>query len=119
KPTRSHSGERMLPWLFASLRGYRIGWLPRDFIAGMMLAAIAIPGQLATARLAGVPPETGLYAFSAGSPPLSVLGAHRLLLVAARSPHSPIFPRAPASLSAAPPPPHAAPGPALSATGGG
>src|SRR5262245_31097822 len=47
----------MLPWLFASLRGYRIGWLPRDFVAGLMLAAIAIPGQLATARLAGMPPE--------------------------------------------------------------
>ena len=40
----------MPPWLLASLHGYRIGWLPRDLIAGLMLAAIAIPGQLATAR---------------------------------------------------------------------
>ena len=47
-------------WLFASLRGYRLGWLPRDLVAGLMLAAIAIPGQLATARLAGMLPETGL-----------------------------------------------------------
>jgi len=38
----------MLPWLFASLRGYRIGWLPRDFIAGVMLAAIAISQYLIT-----------------------------------------------------------------------
>jgi hypothetical protein len=29
----------MLLWLFASLHGYRIGWLPRDFVAGLMLAA--------------------------------------------------------------------------------
>ena len=29
----------MLPWLFASLRGYRIGWLPGDLVAGLMLAA--------------------------------------------------------------------------------
>src|ERR1044072_3222355 len=58
----------MLPWLFASLRGYRIGWLPRDFVAGLMLAAIAIPGQLATARLAGVPAGARLYALAAGSP---------------------------------------------------
>src|SRR6266568_8443404 len=65
----------MLPWLFASLRGYRIGWLPRDFIAGMMLAAIAIPGQLATARLAGMPPETGLYAFAAGSLAFAAFGS--------------------------------------------
>jgi sulfate permease, SulP family len=43
------------------LRGYRIAWLPRDLIAGLMPAAIAIPRQLATARLAGTPPETGLY----------------------------------------------------------
>ena len=56
----------MPAWLFASLRGYRIAWLPRDLVAGLMLAAIAIPGQLATARLAGMPPETGLYAFAAG-----------------------------------------------------
>ena len=50
-------------WFFASLRGYQIKWLSRDLVAGLMLAAIAIPGQLATARLAGMPPETGLYAF--------------------------------------------------------
>jgi sulfate permease, SulP family len=57
----------MSAWLFISLRGYRIEWLPRDLIAGLMLAAIAIPGQLATARLAGMPPQTGLYACAAGS----------------------------------------------------
>src|SRR5262249_309 len=85
----------MLPWLFASLRGYRIGWLPRDFIAGMMLAAIAIPGQLATARLAGMPPETGLYAFAAGSLAFPPLGANPFLSVAAGSPLPPLFPLAP------------------------
>jgi MFS superfamily sulfate permease-like transporter len=60
--------------LFASLRGYRIGWLPRDLVAGLMLAAIAIPGQLATARLAGMPPATGLYAFAAGSLAFAAMG---------------------------------------------
>src|SRR6516225_6985647 len=81
----------MLPWLFASLRGYRIGWLPRDFIAGMMLAAIAIPGQIATARLAGMPPETGLYAFAAGSLAFAAFGANRFMSVAADSTIAPIF----------------------------
>ena len=56
----------MPAWFFASLRGYRIELLLRDSVAGITLAAIAIPGQLATARL-GMPPETGLYAFAAGS----------------------------------------------------
>src|SRR5205807_5437552 len=81
----------MLPWLFASLRGYRIGWLPRDFVAGLMLAAIAIPGQLATARLAGMPPETGLYAFAAGSLAFAAFGANRFMSVAADSTIAPIF----------------------------
>jgi len=36
--------------LFASLRGYRIGELPRDFVAGLMLAAVAIPGQAIRSR---------------------------------------------------------------------
>jgi MFS superfamily sulfate permease-like transporter len=81
----------MPPWFFASLRGYRIEWLPRDLIAGIMLAAIAIPGQLATARLAGMPPETGLYAFAAGSLAFAAFGANRFMSVAADSTIAPIF----------------------------
>jgi MFS superfamily sulfate permease-like transporter len=90
----------MPPWLFASLQGYRIGWLPRDFVAGLMLAAIAIPGQLATARLAGMPPETGLYAFAAGSLAFAVFGANRFMSVAADSTIAPIFAGGIASLAA-------------------
>ena len=90
----------MLPELFASLRGYRIGWLPRDFVAGLMLAAIAIPGQLATARLAGMPPETGLYAFAAGSLAFAAFGANRFMSVAADLTIAPIFAGGVASLAA-------------------
>lgn len=89
----------MPSWLFASLRGYRIGWLPRDVIAGLMLAAIAIPGQLATARLAGMPPETGLYAFAAGSLAFAAFGANRFMSVAADSTIAPIFAGGLASLA--------------------
>src|SRR5262245_27651407 len=89
----------MLPWLFASLRGYRIGWLPRDFVAGLMLAAIAIPGQLATAKLAGMPPEAGLYAFVAGSLAFAAFGANRFMSVAADSTIAPIFAGALASMA--------------------
>ncbi len=81
----------MPAWLFASLQGYRIGWLPRDLVAGLMLAAIAIPGQLATARLAGMPPETGLYAFAAGALAFAALGGNRFMSVAADSTIAPIF----------------------------
>jgi sulfate permease, SulP family len=81
----------MPAWLFASFRGYRLQWLPRDLVAGLMLAAIAIPGQLATARLAGMPPETGLYAFAAGALAFAALGANRFMSVAADSTIAPIF----------------------------
>jgi MFS superfamily sulfate permease-like transporter len=68
---------------FASMHGYRIAGLPRDLVAGLMLAAIAIPGQLATARLAGMPPETGLYAFAAGSIAFAAFGANQARWTAA------------------------------------
>jgi MFS superfamily sulfate permease-like transporter len=91
----------MPAWFFASLQGYRIGWLPRDLVAGLMLAAIAIPGQLATARLAGMPPETGLYAFAAGSLAFAAFGANRFMSVAADSTIAPIFAGALSAIAAA------------------
>ncbi|MDQ1248663.1 MAG: hypothetical protein QG597_3036 [Actinomycetota bacterium] len=48
---------------FPSLRGYQRAWLRRDLLAGVTFGAITIPGQLATAHLAGMPPITGLYGF--------------------------------------------------------
>src|SRR5437868_2732655 len=81
----------MRTWFFTTLRAYRIEGLPGDLVAGLMLAAIAIPGQLATARLAGMPPQTGLYAFAAGSIAFAVFGANRFMSVAADSTIAPIF----------------------------
>jgi len=91
----------MPAWLFASLRGYRLSFLPRDLVAGIMLAAIAIPGQLATARLAGMPPETGLYAFAAGSLAFAAFGANRFISVGADSTIAPIFAGGLAAMTAA------------------
>jgi MFS superfamily sulfate permease-like transporter len=90
----------MPAWFFSSLQGYRVEWLPRDLVAGLMLAAIAIPGQLATARLAGMPPETGLYAFAAGSLAFAAFGANRFMSVAADSTIAPIFAGALSSIAA-------------------
>src|SRR5271154_2612878 len=90
----------MPTWFFSSLQGYRIEWLPRDLVAGLMLAAIAIPGQLATARLAGMPPETGLYAFAAGSLAFAAFGANRFMSVGADSTIAPIFAGGLASIAA-------------------
>ena len=49
--------------LFPTLRGYRRQWLGRDLVAGVTVGAVTMPGQLATAHLAGMPPITGLYGF--------------------------------------------------------
>ncbi len=73
------------------MRGFRTDWLPHDLIAGLLLAAIAVPEQLATARLAGLPPETGLIAFVAGSLAFAVFGANRFLSAGADSTIAPIF----------------------------
>ncbi len=91
----------MLDRLFSSLRGYRLEYFPRDLVAGLMLAAIAIPGQLATARLAGMPPQTGLFAFAAGALAFAAFGANRYMSVAADSTIAPIFAGGLASIAAA------------------
>ena len=50
-----------------SLRGYRRAWLGLDLLAGLTLAAVCVPESLADAKLAAMPPITGLYAFLAGA----------------------------------------------------
>src|SRR5271156_4368810 len=60
--------------LLCSLHGYRSSWVIGDLVAALTLLAIAVPEQLATARLAGMPPVTGLYAFVAGSEVFALLG---------------------------------------------
>ena len=80
------------PWLlFRSLRSYRPGFLPGDLIAGLTLAAIAIPEQMATARLGGFSPQIGFFAFIAGSLGFATLGSNRFLSCGADSTITPIF----------------------------
>ncbi len=81
----------MSAWPFASLRGYQRSWLLSDAMAGLMLVAIALPGQLATARLAGMPAETGLVAFAAGSIAFAAFGGNRFISAGADSTIAPIF----------------------------
>jgi len=78
-------------WLFTSLQGYERSWLTRDAMAGLMLVAIALPGQIATAHLAGMPAETGLVAFVAGSIAFAAVGGNRFISVGADSTIAPIF----------------------------
>jgi MFS superfamily sulfate permease-like transporter len=47
--------------LLGSLRGYRREWAAADAVAAIALLVIAVPEQLATARLAGMPPVSLVY----------------------------------------------------------
>ncbi|HVJ50818.1 MAG TPA: SulP family inorganic anion transporter [Aliidongia sp.] len=75
--------------------------LPQDLVAGLTLAAIAIPEQMATARLGGFSPEIGFWAFAAGSLAFAMLGANRFLSAGADSTITPIFASGLALLAAA------------------
>src|SRR5258708_40259714 len=80
------------PWpIFSSLSGYVAKNLSGDLAAGLTLAAIAIPEQMATARLGGFPPELGFVAFVAGSIGFAAFGANRFLSAGADSTITPIF----------------------------
>ena len=53
--------SRLVP---PGLRGYRTSWLRTDVVAGLTLAAVAIPETMGYTSIAGVPVVTGLYTVS-------------------------------------------------------
>src|SRR5271167_1594829 len=79
------------PQAFSSLHGYQRAWVSGDLLAGLMLLVIAVPEQLATSRLAGMPPITGFYAFVAGTVLFAVLGSNPQMSVGADSTIAPLF----------------------------
>ena len=74
-----------------SFAGWRLADLRPDLVAGLTLAAIAVPEQMATARLAGLGPEIGFLALIAGAIGFAVFGASRWISVGADSTIAPIF----------------------------
>src|SRR4029079_2941104 len=56
-------------------------WLPQDAIAGITLAAYAIPVSLAYASLAGLPPQFGVYCYLVGGLGYALFGTSRQLAV--------------------------------------
>jgi sulfate permease, SulP family len=82
---------------FSGLRGAN---LRADLIAGLTLAAIAIPEQMATSRLAGFPPHIGFIAFIAGALAFAAFGSSRMVSIGADSTIAPIFAGGLAALAA-------------------
>jgi len=54
------------------------GWQAGDIAAGLTLAAIAVPEQMATARLGGFPPAQGFLVFIAGTVMFAIFGSSRV-----------------------------------------
>jgi len=67
--------------LFGSIRPYRREWLSRDAVAGITLAALAIPEVMGYTRIAGTPVITGLYTILIPILAFAVLGSSRHLVV--------------------------------------
>src|ERR1700688_3768681 len=63
------------------LAEYKPSWLRHDAIAGVTLAAYAIPVSLAYAGLAGLPPQVGVYGYLLGGLGYALLGSSRQLAI--------------------------------------
>src|SRR5882672_10272477 len=76
--------ETIRLWWFPPARWlaeYRRSWLLGDIVAGVTLAAYAIPVSLAYAGLAGLPPQVGIYGYLLGGLGYALLGSSRQLAV--------------------------------------
>src|SRR5271169_4218161 len=63
------------------LAEYRAAWLGADIVAGITLAAYAIPVSLAYAVLAGLSPQVGVYGYLLGGLGYALLGSSRQLAI--------------------------------------
>jgi sulfate permease, SulP family len=74
-------GLRSLFPPFKWLPGYQARWLSIDLIAGVTLAAYAVPVSMAYASLAGVPPHFGIYCYLIGGLFYALFGTSRQLAI--------------------------------------
>ena len=72
--------SRLLPGLRA-LASYRISWLRRDVVAGIVLITLLVPQGMAYAELAGLPAITGLYTSILCLIGYAVFGPSRILVL--------------------------------------
>jgi sulfate permease, SulP family len=80
---KSENGLKWIRHITASnwLADYQARWLPHDIIAGVTLAAYAIPVSLAYATLANLPPQVGIYGYLLGGIGYALLGSSRQLAI--------------------------------------
>ena len=79
-PPRRPLLQRIVP-VAEHVAGYRGQTLGRDALAGVTVAALALPAAMAYAELAGLSPVNGLYALLLPAVAYAVLGSARMLIV--------------------------------------
>jgi len=84
--SRSEVGGRTAWWFTVFppaqwLPAYRREWLTSDVIAGLTLAAYAVPVSLAYASLAGLPPHHGIFCYLLGGLFYALFGTSRQLAI--------------------------------------
>ena len=75
------SGLRRYVAIFGGIRPYRREWLSEDIIAGVTLAALAIPEVMGYTKIAGTPVITGLYTILIPIAVYALFGSSRHLVV--------------------------------------
>lgn len=80
-PVKQPAGWRAIFPPARWLRDYEATWLRHDVVAGVTLAAYAIPVSLAYASLAGLPPQYGIYCYLVAGPAYALFGSSRQLAI--------------------------------------
>jgi len=75
--SRIRSALPIIVWL----PQYQRSWLRPDLVAGLTLAAYAVPVSVAYASLAGLPPQAGLYCYLLGGIAYAAFGTSRQLAI--------------------------------------
>jgi high affinity sulfate transporter 1 len=79
------AGTRQAWWLLLPIADwlphYQRAWLRFDLVAGITLAAYAVPVSLAYAGLAGIPPQMGLYCYLLAGLGYALFGSSRHLAI--------------------------------------
>jgi high affinity sulfate transporter 1 len=80
---RSLTAEAIGRWVpgIRAVSTYRLSWLPKDVIAGVVLTTLLVPQGMAYAELAGLPPITGLYTTVLCLLGYAVFGPSRVLVL--------------------------------------
>jgi high affinity sulfate transporter 1 len=67
--------------ILRGLAGFNRDWLRSDIPAGLSIAAVGLPSAIAYPAIAGLPPETGIYASIVGPIAYAIFGPSRLLVI--------------------------------------